>query len=246
MRDDYAPLAAVYDTLTRHRAIQALYRRFRRALIDAARERDVQLRVLVDIACGTGNSTIPWTRRRGLAVIGVDRSPSMLAVARKKSAAVEWHCQDLTRLRLPRTADAVTCHFDALNHLLTPTALQRAFRRIGALLRTGGLFVFDLNTDDFLRWLDGREKLFHAGEHAYVARHRYDVETGIATFDQVWFVKRGRTYERRDVRVRERAYSKADLEPLLDRSGLHLASTTVVAEVEGKPSRKLYVAEKLA
>ncbi len=244
MRDDYAPLARTYDQMARAPEYERMYRHWRRTLLDAARRRGVRVRVLVDLCCGTGNSTIPWTRRRGLTVIGVDRSPSQLREARRKSRAVRWVRQDVTKLALRCQADAVTSHFDALNHLLTPRALGRAFANVAGILNDGGLFVFDLNTSHMLEWLRGREKMFAVGPHVFMASNTLDERTGIATFHQTWFVKHGRSYVRRDVRVRERAYTDREVIDLLGAAGLRLVETNVQVSIEGKPSRKVYVAQK--
>lgn len=243
MRDPYAVLAPVYDAMAADPGIAAFYGAWRATLKSAARDRGVRLRVLVDVACGTGNSTIPWTRERGVnTVIGVDRSAAMLAVARKKSAIVRWLRQDIRRLRLDVEADAVTCHFDALNHLLTEDDLGDAFRRVAAALRPGGLFQFDLNTVHWMRWLNGREKLFAVGRHVFTATNDYDESSGIATFRQLWFVKTGRLYARHDVRVLERAFTDRVVRRLLAAAGLRLERVTVQTAIAGKPVRKLYLA----
>jgi ubiquinone/menaquinone biosynthesis C-methylase UbiE len=91
---------------------------------------------MVDLACGTGNTTIPLTRRRGWTVIGVDRSEAMLREARKKSRRVRWYRQDLRKLDLKERADVVTCHFDALSHILVPQDLQRVFFNAARILNT--------------------------------------------------------------------------------------------------------------
>ena len=242
MRDDYRDLAPLYDGMAADKGIRSFYGEWRRHLLDAARERGLRLRVLVDLACGTGNSTIPWTRRRGLSVVGVDRSEAMLRVARSKSAHVRWYKQDLTRLRIRERADAVTCHFDALNHVLRTEDLQRVFSNVATILNVGGLFQFDLNTVHMLRWLNGRDKLFLVGSNIFTATNTFDKATGIATFRQLWFVPRGRLYAFHDVVVRERAYSDTQLRAMLRAAGLRLAQGKVQRTLEGRPVRKLYLA----
>lgn len=244
MIDEYAGLAASYDAMTADPGIASLYAEWRQALLEAARERGLRIRVLVDLACGTGNTAVPWTRRRGWTVVGVDKSAAMLREARKKSARVRWIRQDLRALRLRVTADAVTCHFDALNHLLEKHDLETVVGRVAGLLREGGLFVFDLNTVHMFRWLNGREKMFHVGCDLFMASNEFDERAGIATFRQVWFLRRGRSYRRRDVEVRERAYADADLRAMLRRAGLRLARVSVQRAVDGRPARRLYVAVK--
>jgi SAM-dependent methyltransferase len=242
--DPYAGLAPFYDGMARDPAIHAFYVEWRRSLLDAVREHGLRVRVLVDLACGTGNSTIPWTRFRSWTVVGVDRSAAMLREARAKSASVRWYCQDVGRLRIPERADLVTCHFDALNHVLDAADLERVFANAARTLREGGLFQFDLNTAHMLRWLAGREKLFRVGPHVFVASNAYDAGTGVATFRQTWFVRRGSRYERRDIVVRERAYSDTDLRAMLRRAGLRLLKVTVQRRIGRAAIRKVYLAAK--
>ena len=244
MGDPYAGLAPLYDGMTRDPAIRVFYAEWRRALLHAVRERGLHPRVLVDLACGTGNSTVPWTRFRSWTVVGVDRSAAMLGQARAKSAKVRWYRQEVTRLRIPERADLVTCHFDALNHVLGAADLRRVFANVENTLQPGGLFQFDLNTVHMLRWLDGREKLFQVGRHVFTASHAFHARTGVATFRQVWFVRTGRLYERRNVVVRERAYADADLRVMLRRAGLRLLKVTVQRRIGRLPGRKLYLAVK--
>src|SRR5512143_834903 len=210
-REPYAELAPHYDEMGKDPAIEAFYGEWRRSLIRGMARYRVRPRVLVDLACGTGNSTVPWARRRGLRVVGVDRSEAMLRVARRKSSAVRWYRQDLAALRIAERADVVTCHFDALNHVLREAELQRVFHNVARVLREGGLFQFDLNTRHMLRWLGGREKLLRAGRHWYMADNAFDPSTGVATFRQVWFIARGWLHRRVEVTVQERAYHDREL-----------------------------------
>jgi SAM-dependent methyltransferase len=228
--------------MARNPGIQALYTTWREALLEAARARGLDIRVLVDLACGTGNSTIPWARRRNWTVVGVDRSAAMLAVARRKSSRVRWYRQDLIRLRLRERADAATCQFDALNHILDARDLERVFHNTAAILRPGGLFQFDLNTVEWLKWLSGRDKFFPVGRHAFTAVNSFDARSGIAMFRQVWFVRTGQRYERRDVAVRERAYTDSFLRAALRRAGFRLLSVSPQVTLDGQVMRKLYQA----
>jgi SAM-dependent methyltransferase len=242
VRDQYAALAPLYDAMARDPGIQALYTRWREALLETARARGLDIRVLVDLACGIGNSTVPWTRHRNWTIAGVDVSAAMLAVARRKSSRVRWYRQDLTRLRLRERADAVTCQFDALNHILDAGDLERVFRNAAAILRPDGLFQFDLNTVEWLRWLHDRDKFFPVGRHAFTTVNTFDRASGVATFRQVWFVRTGGRYERRDVAVRERAYTDRFLRGALRRGGFRLLSVSPQVTIDRQVMRKVYQA----
>ena len=81
-------------------------------------------------------------------VCGVDRSPEMLAVARRRCRAprVQFLHQDIRRFRLPAPVDLATANFDTVNHLahrLRPR--QLSLLRPPAARPTGHL-LFDVLT----------------------------------------------------------------------------------------------------
>lgn len=244
MRDPYGQLAPRYDRMVADPGLQALYRDFRRALTAAAAAHRMRPRVIVDLACGTGNTAIPWAGARGRTVIGVDVSEAMLRVARRKSRRVRWVRQNLIDLRLDVAADVATCHFDALNHILDPKDLQRIFTKTARLLRPGGLFLFDLNTRFMLEWLSTSEKLFRVGPDVFTAYNAFDRKTGLATFHQLWFLKQGRLYRKVLVTVKTRSFEDAELRRMLRVAGLYLEKIRVMRRLKGRPIRKLYVAVK--
>ncbi len=83
--DPYANFADLYDSECDNEDVRAFYSEFRKHLLDAIHQYRIPVRVLADLACGTGNSTVPWTEQKGWTVIGVDRSLPMLRQARKKT-----------------------------------------------------------------------------------------------------------------------------------------------------------------
>jgi ubiquinone/menaquinone biosynthesis C-methylase UbiE len=244
VRDSYRELAPLYDVMAADPGIQAFYAEFQASIREAAKAHRIRPRVVIDLACGTGNTTVPWLAGPARTVIGVDRSEAMLRVARRKSARVRWVRQDLERLRLDVRADVATCHFDALNHVLDADGLQRVFANVARVLRAGGLFQFDLNTRFMLEWLSTSEKLFRVGPHVFMASNEFDAKAGIATFHQLWFVKQGRLFRKIEVSVRERAFDDADLRRMLGAAGLRLERVTVQRRQKGRPIRKVYLAVK--
>ena len=241
--DPYANLAELYDS-EMDSTVRALYREWREKLMRAIDEHGVKVRRLVDVACGTGNTAIPWLKKRGWSITGIDSSRAMLAQAKKKSRRVKWLLQDMRKLKLAEQANVVTCHFDAMNHLLSARDMARALKSIAGIMEEGGLFQFDMNTWQWFEWLAGREKLFRVGEDCFISYNSYKPKERIATFNQLWFVKSGRRYERRLVTVRERAYSVSEVKRALMAAGLELLEAGVQRELDGKPIRILYLARK--
>lgn len=141
----YSDLAAIYDYLLAgvnyEEWVDYLEQLFRHFQIEPRAR-------IIDLACGTGNSTLPWARR-GYEVCGVDISREMLALARDKAAActlpVSFYRQDMRALDLPAPGDLAVLYQDGLNYLLSTADLQRAFHSIGQSVRPGGFFIFNLN-----------------------------------------------------------------------------------------------------
>ncbi|MDQ2622315.1 MAG: class I SAM-dependent methyltransferase, partial [Actinomycetota bacterium] len=99
---------------------------------------------VVDAGCGSGEVTARLLARlpRGR-VIAVDGSPNMAERARERLATeaaegrVDFSCQNLARLELPRTADRVFSN--AVFHWIPDH--PELFRRLAAVLKPGGRLV---------------------------------------------------------------------------------------------------------
>jgi len=102
---------------------------------------------LVELAVGNGRVAIPVARATGRRVIGIDSSPSMLALARANAgrAGVELDLResDMRELRLEEPAALIYCPARALLHLPTWADRRRTFERVAASLRPGGRFAWN-------------------------------------------------------------------------------------------------------
>ena len=152
----YDFLASCYDELT----TDVGYPAWADYLEAHFRRKGLPGRTVLDLACGTGSLT--WElAARGYEMIGVDRSPEMLAEAAAKGREdVEtppiFLCQSMDRLDLYGTIDACVCCLDSVNYVTDPRQLKKAFARVWLFLMPGGLFLFDINTPSKLRGLDGQ------------------------------------------------------------------------------------------
>ena len=140
----YRSFAALYDALMGDRMFPMLRRNFEWV----ARRYRLRPRAAADVACGTGTFVRYLT---GIVdrVYGVDRSLSMLRIARARTSGTgaTLLLQDLRALRLPHPVDVITCNFDSLNYLLTIRDLARALGALHANLERGGHAIFDMVTD---------------------------------------------------------------------------------------------------
>ena len=138
----YASFARFYDAVQGDRAAAADYAR---SLLERHRP---DARTVLELACGTG-SVLARLRDR-YEVAGVDLSPEMLAIARRKLPGVELVRGDMSSVRLGRRFDAVLCLYDSVNHLLRWREWERFFDTARAHLDRDGILVFDVNTVDRL------------------------------------------------------------------------------------------------
>lgn len=104
---------------------------------------------LLDLACGEG-TFLAGMAAGGWQVTGVDLSPAMLSFASQKfSTAARQPCLihgDMRELHFENDFDLVTCWYDSLNYLLTTSELNAVFNGVFRALKSGGAFLFDMNT----------------------------------------------------------------------------------------------------
>ncbi|HWP60336.1 MAG TPA: methyltransferase domain-containing protein [Candidatus Acidoferrales bacterium] len=134
----YTLLARFYDPATGDRSEMAA---FIRRLI--ARHHP-EARTLFELACGTGE--ILKLLSPDYDVAGLDRSPQMLAIARRKLPGIPLFRQDMVAFDLDRRFDVILCVYDSINHVLRFSDWKKIFRRAAAHLAGNGLFIFDINT----------------------------------------------------------------------------------------------------
>ncbi|MGB9792455.1 MAG: class I SAM-dependent DNA methyltransferase [Thermacetogeniaceae bacterium] len=103
---------------------------------------------VVDLACGTGNSTLPWASR-GYKTWGIDASEEMLKIARgkakEKRLQVEFICQNMCGFQLKEPVDLAVCFQEGFNYILDTSEMERAFSSVYNNLTDNGFFIFDLN-----------------------------------------------------------------------------------------------------
>ena len=104
---------------------------------------------VVELAVGTGRIAVPIAEA-GVAVIGIDASPRMLAFAGEAARAagvealVDLRLGDLADPPVPERVPLVICPFRSLLHMEDEPAKLRALQAARALLVSEGRFVFDV------------------------------------------------------------------------------------------------------
>lgn len=208
---------------------------------------------VADLACGTGNSTIPWAKR-GYHTTGVDLSAEMLDIACRKAAQqgcdVKFQQCDLCCFRLDHMVDLAVCFQDGLNYILDRDKLSAAFQSVFANLNDQGFFIFDLNYVPRLFPQINEDSVEEPEGYSLAWSTRYDEQeqlweikiTGKFKDDQGEWVDLAETHK-------EKVYDLEDVFSLLINAGFTLLGTyqafTFSPPHTGTP-RIVYIAQKTA
>ena len=178
--DAYGALAYSYDRLTNDVDYEAVVDFY----FEILKREGLKPRTAVDLACGTGPVTC-LLARRGLLVTGVDMSEEMLCVASQKAQDAipgpVFVCQKLQELRLLRGVDLAVCALDSLDYITDPQDCERAIHRVYKALNPGGCFIFDVNTPEKLRAMDGQIFLDEDDDVYCLWRGEFDEATNICS-----------------------------------------------------------------
>ena len=140
-RRSYDVFAPHYDVFTAHHDYDA----WTATLERLAQAAGLRGRRMLDVACGTGKSFLPFLAR-GYEVTACDVSSRMLAIAAAKAGdRARLECHDMRRLPVLGSFDLVTCLDDAVNYLLSPAELEATLAGIARNLAPDGVVVFDAN-----------------------------------------------------------------------------------------------------
>lgn len=138
----FEAFASHYDDFSAHHDYEAWVCQ----LLGLAEAHGLDGRRLLDVACGTGKSLMPFVER-GFTVTACDQSAAMLEVARAKARSdVRFVRCDVRSLPDLGAFDLITVLGDIVNYLVEAPELIDMFGGIRRNLAPDGLVVFDANT----------------------------------------------------------------------------------------------------
>jgi SAM-dependent methyltransferase len=119
------------------------------------------VRRLLDIGCGDS----PHGRiliEHGIEVVGVDRSPSMIAAGRRLSGdRIRFYRREFDQFRLPENKfDAAILMSETFPVIIDNAAMLSHLRSVGRLLRRGGLYCIDIDRHAGIELVRGKRELW--------------------------------------------------------------------------------------
>jgi len=220
----YDAFAPSYDAFTAHHDYDAWTADIERL----ARNAGLQGDRLLDVACGTGKSFVPYLAR-GWTVTACDISPAMVELAGAKAGgrAVLHVCDMRTMPRLG-TFDLVACMDDAVNYLLEDGELAAALRAMRRNLAPDGLIVFDANTLAAYRGFFAHTSVVQAEDRVVVwdGRTPTDLPAGGLAAARIETLTRadGGWWERATHQHAQRHHPEAAVRAAIAEAGLELAA----------------------
>jgi SAM-dependent methyltransferase len=239
------PYAQQYDALYGEKhyaaecdAIEELFRRHAKG----------PMHTLLDLGCGTGTHALLFAQR-GYAVTGVDRSPAMLGLARKKTegddvrlvatppAFVEG---DVRAVQLGRKFDAVLMLFAVLGYQTTDVDVTAAMRTVASHLRPGGLFVCDLwfgpavlaiGTSDRLKVIDTPDGQLHRTSSGQIDSEQHSCRVDFKT----WRVVGDQIVDESAESHTMRYFFEEELGKFFSDAGLELCAVHPFDDIDAQP-----------
>jgi SAM-dependent methyltransferase len=200
---------------------------------------------ILELGCGTGRVAIP-VAKAGARVVGIDRSASMLAKARKRvrrsklDGSLQLVRGDVRSLPFPDASfGLVAAPYGILQSLLDDVTLDGALASAHRVLRKGGTFGIDL-VSDLESWAeyDRRVKLrgqVGRGETriTLIESVRQDRARGLTHFDQEFIERRGRASRSHQFSLAFRTLSVEEMSARLERHGFRVSA--VLGDYQGGP-----------
>jgi SAM-dependent methyltransferase len=188
-------------------------------LLRALRQSGIREGLVADLGCGSGI----WAQilvRAGYEVLGVDLSPAMIRLARRRAPGARFRVASLWSAALP-ACDAVTALGECFNYCFDPRSrsahLGRLFRRIHHALRPGGVLIFDIAGPG--RGSGPRQRFVEGPGWAVLRDAQEDAGGRILTRRITTFRKTGRRYRRSHEVHRLRLYRPSQVVAALRQAG---------------------------
>ncbi len=219
--NQYKDFAFVYDELM-NEVDYNKWVEYVEAIID---KKEAKVQNILELACGTGNLTIPLTKKN-YDIAAIDISEEMLSVAREKAEkeGVELVLlqQDISELDFDiPNLDCILCACDGFNYLTYDDEIENVFEKSYELLKDDGIFIFDISSFYKLSTVLGNNMYGENREDiAYMWQNMFDPEENLVEMQLAFFVKNEEdTFDKFEETHLQRAYTEREMKKMLKMVG---------------------------
>lgn len=219
--NQYKDFAFVYDELMN----EVDYNNWVDYIEQIIKHKEANVQNILELACGTGNLTIPLTKKN-YDIAAIDISEEMLSVAREKAEkeGVELVLlqQDISELEFDvENLDCVLCACDGFNYLTYDDEIENVFEKSYELLKDGGMFIFDISSFYKLSQVLGNNMYGeNRADIAYMWQNYFDPEENMVEMELAFFVKNEEgSFDRFEETHHQRAYTEREIKKMLKMAG---------------------------
>ncbi len=209
-------------------------------------------KTILDLGCGTGELTSKFAKK-GYLMVGIDLSEHMINVAKQKNEELNvnviYQVQDMTTFNLSQKVDCMISTCDSYNYVLDDNDLQKSFKKVYEYLNNGGMFIFDMNTENYFKNTLGECTYSDiALDSAYIVENNYDEKTKINNYELNLFTENKDGSYLRSIEIhKEKARSIDEVKKLLNNANLkcvEVLDTETLDNVDKETDRMYFVCIK--
>ncbi|MEZ0535646.1 class I SAM-dependent methyltransferase [Caldicellulosiruptoraceae bacterium PP1] len=105
---------------------------------------------ILDVGCGTGEVTQKIFKRGFHKITGIDKSFSMIEIARKRNRKIKFIRIDFFKFSTRKKFDVIIVTTDVINHI-NKQKINDFFKKCYRLLKYNGIIIFDINLYQYLK-----------------------------------------------------------------------------------------------
>lgn len=193
-------------------------------VLDLLRKSGASTGLIVDLGCGSGIAAEIWSRA-GYDVLGIDLSPAMIDLARRRAPQAQFHVGSFLDANIPpcvAVAAIGECFSYVFDNARSDQRLARLFHRVYNALPPGGVFLFDVVTPGRVPGGGPRQLFRLADDWAVLVTAEERVERRLLTRHITSFRRNGAHYHRHCETHRQRLFDPRDLAERLRHVGFRV------------------------
>lgn len=116
---------------------------------------------ILDLGCGTGEPLARFFIEKGYKVTGIDGSPKMIELCKKRFPDEQWIVSDMREINLPQQFDVILAWHSFFH--LDLDSQRKMFKLFETHIKPGGILAFTSGEEEGEEWSNnGGQELYHA------------------------------------------------------------------------------------